>query len=294
MLDTGCLDEPALSETHQAIPVCWAGGLCSQSRLSILTNAHFREWGRPVASASFEVGPSPAAVLQPGDQLSFHRLGTGDIALTIMRNESLVLGLGSLVGLPLGREIQVAEDIRLKELRLYDLAGDFDRMDDLEAHVIWIDVGQGNLRAQLEVMNRTPRTKHLIVAIKEGVNEAGEYIVPRGLYDKLLEYSKADCTSYYQVDAQFATKQAWINYVKALPRGRPKDLHLSFATGHERIELCEGEEAFIKDYYVRVERVHRRGLPGELSSLVIARMSSALTKDMASQSASLMANARWA
>jgi hypothetical protein len=88
----------------------------TESRLSILTNAHFRRWGRPSASASFEVGDAPAAVIQPGDQLSFHRLGTGDLALTILRKESLVLGIGSLVGLPLGREIQVEEDMRLKEL----------------------------------------------------------------------------------------------------------------------------------------------------------------------------------
>ena len=259
----------------------------TESRLSILTNAHFREWGPPHASASFEVGDAPAAVLQHGDQLAFHRLGTGDLALTITRNESLVLGIGSLVGLPLGTDIDVADDIRIEEMHLYDLAAEFDRITGLESHVFWLDLGQGNLEAQLDTMNRMPRSENLIVAIKGARNEEGESVEP-DLYDKLLSYDLADSTSYYEASAQFADKQAWINHVKALPRGRPKDLHLSFATGHERIELCEGEEAFIGDYYVRVERVYRMGQPGELSSLVIARMSSALAKDIVIESARLM------
>lgn len=264
-----------------------------ETRFSALTNAHFRRWGRPPASASFEVGPGPAAVIQERDQLSFHRLGTGDMALTIMRNESLVLGIGSLVGLPLGRQIEVEDDIRIKEMDLYDLADDFDTIADLESHVIWIELGQGHLRAQLETMNRIPRSEHSIVAIKGVLSKEEELIVEPGLYDKLLTYDIADCTSYYEVDARFADKQAWINYVKELPRGRPKDLHLSFAIGSERIELCEAEEAFIGEYYARVERVYRRGVPGELSSLAIARMSPGLTKEIVIESSRLMANAKY-
>jgi hypothetical protein len=263
----------------------------TESRLSILTDAHFRYWGPPVAFASFEVGDAPAAVIQDGDQLAFHRLGTGDTALTIMRNESLVLGIGSLVGLPLGRDIEVADDIRIKEMGLYDLAADFARISGLESHVFWLDLGQGNLEAQLDAMNRMPRSENLIVAIKGARNEKGESVEP-DLYDKLLSYDLAESTYFYEVNAQFADKQAWITYVKELPRGRPKDLHLSFAIGPERIKLCEGEEAFIGEYYARVERVYRMGVPGELSSLAIARMSPALTKDIVIESARLMVNAK--
>jgi len=263
----------------------------TETRFSALTNAHFREWGL-TASASFEVGHSPAAVIQERDRLSFHRLGTGDMALTIMRNESLVLGIGSLVGLPLGRQIKVADDIRIKEMQLYDLADDFDRIADLESHVIWIELGQGNLRAQLEAMSRIPRSEYSIVAIKGILSKEEELIVKPGLYDKLLTYDIADSTSYCEVDARFADKQAWINYVKGLPKGGPKDLRLSFAIGPERLELCEAEEAFIGEYYARVERVYRNGVPGELSSLAIARMSPALTKEIVIESSKLIVNAR--
>lgn len=264
----------------------------TETRFSVLTNAHFREWGRPTASASFEVGHSPAAVIQERDRLCFHRLGTGDLALTILRNESLLLGIGSLVGLPLGRQIEVEDDIRIEEMQLYDLADDFDRIADLESHVIWIELGQGNLRAQLEVMNRIPRSKYSIVAIKGVLSKEGELIVEPGLYDKLLTYDIADSTSYCEVDARFADKQAWINYVKGLPRGGPKDLRLSFAIGSELIELREGEDACIGEYYARVERVYRNGVPGELSCVAIARMSPALTKEIVIESSKLFVNAK--
>ena len=215
------------------------------------------------------------------------------MALTIMRNGSLVLGIGSLVGLPLGRQVEVDDDIRIKEMHLYELANDFDRIAGLESDVIWIELGQGNLTAQLEAMKRIPRSEHSIVAIKGVLSKEEERIVAPGLYDKLLTYDVADSTFYYEIDAGFADKQAWINYVKELPRSRPKDLHLSFAIGSERIELCEAEEAFIGEYYARVQRVYRTGVPGELSSLAIARMSPALTKEIVIESSKVMENATY-
>jgi hypothetical protein len=57
-----------------------------------------------------------------------------------------------------------------------------------------------------------------------------------------------------------------LEYVRQLPRARPKDLHTTFATGGEQINLCEGEEANIGAYYVRVERIYRRGIPCEFES----------------------------
>ena len=194
----------------------------TESRLGIFTNAHFRRWGGAAKSASFEVGGAPVAITQQGDQLSFHKFGTGDLALTIMRNESPELGIGSLVSLPLRREIQVEEDARIKELWLYNLACDLDRIDDHESHVIWIDAGKPDLESQLGLMNRTARSEHLIVAIKESISEDGGLLVPPSIYDKLLDYDNADCISFYEVDARFADKDAWLNYIKELPRGAPQ------------------------------------------------------------------------
>src|SRR5260370_39199329 len=45
-----------------------------ETRFSALTNAHFREWGRPRASASFEVREHPAAVMPHRERPSFHSL----------------------------------------------------------------------------------------------------------------------------------------------------------------------------------------------------------------------------
>jgi len=163
----------------------------TESRLTRWLNPDFRRWP-PCHYCSFEVGNTPAAVMEAGDQIAFNRHGTGDYALTIIRNESLVLGIGAITSLPLGREIQVEEDARLRELQ--------------------------------------------------------------------------------------------INCFMRVPRERPNDLHITFTTGGERINLCEGEEGNIGSYYARVERVYRTGIPGELSILALGQLSRTLTKDMVLES----------
>jgi hypothetical protein len=260
----------------------------TESKLSMLINRHFR-WQRPADPMSFEVGSAPAVVMEQGDRLFFHRFGTGDYALVIMRGESLVLATGSCAKLRLGTEIQVDEDERLAELDLYYLAEDLDKMDDVESQVVWIDVGEGDLEAQIEMIEQAPRCEHLVVAIKEGEKRT----TPHDLYERIISKGNADRISYLTVDLGFPNKQAWIGYLKQLLRGRPKDLHVSFTTEGNRIDLCEGEEAFIGAYFVRVELVYRRGLPGELSSLAIGRMScGGLTKDMVVESARLLKHCR--
>jgi hypothetical protein len=87
------------------------------------------------------------------------------------------------------------------------------------------------------------------------------------------------------VNPGITDKDSWISYVKQLPRDRPNDLYLRFTTGDQQINLCEGEEAFIGSYYVRVDRIYRTGMPGELSSMAIARMSAGVSKDMVVKSA---------
>ena len=79
-------------------------------------------------------------------------------------------------------------------------------------------------------------------------------------------------------------KGDWLKYIRQLPRERPDDLHITVTTGGEKIKLCEGEEADIGLYYARIERIYRRGLPGELSVLAIGRLSAVLTKGMVIES----------
>jgi hypothetical protein len=254
----------------------------TESRLARWINPHFRSWGRPGTYQSFEVGNAPAAAMEAGDQVAFHRHCTGDYALTIIRSGSLVLGLGAITSLPLGSEINVEEDARLRELELYELAGDSDEMGNVESRVIWIDIDKRNLEAQLEPVRRAPESSHMIIAIKRSRTER----VPDYFWDRLLDCDA--CFSSYHVDERFSDKQAWIEYVRQLPRARPKDLHITFATGGEQINLCEGEEANIGAYYVRVERIYRRGIPGEFSMLGIGRLSETLTRDRVIESLALI------
>ena len=69
-----------------------------------------------------------------------------------------------------------------------------------------------------------------------------------------------------------------------VPTERPKDLYLSFKAADARLEVCEGEEGNLGDYYLRVERVYRRIYPGKYSMLAIARLSDSLTTDLVIES----------
>src|SRR5215813_2098882 len=256
----------------------------TESKLSRITNPHFRKWRRlPLASASFEVGDAPAMALQPEDELSFYRESTGDLALTVIRNESLILALGAVTHLPIGGEIQVEEDPRLKEWNP-DLAYTFDQLEDPDNQVFWIDVGAGNLEGQLAVISRTPQSDRIIVGIRGTPVEGGRGSIPAGIWDKILRRSRGEL-SCCSVETHFRDKNAWIDYLRQMPRERPKDFYLSFTIQDDRINLCEGDEAYLGAYHVRVERIYRWGLPGEFSMLAIARLSDSLTREMVMKSA---------
>ena len=74
-----------------------------------------REFGNPVESASFQVGDSLALALRDQDTLLFSRYGTGDLAIGLVRDEKLVLGLGAVTQLHLGPAIHLEDDPRLKK-----------------------------------------------------------------------------------------------------------------------------------------------------------------------------------
>jgi hypothetical protein len=262
----------------------------TESKISFWMNRRYRPWGRPFGSDMFEVSNIPAVVLQAGDQLSFHRHGTGDYALTIIRNESLILGIGSIAGLPLGKDVQIEEDKRVKDMYLYELANDLDRLDDLESQIFWIDAGKGNLETQLKQIKCAPKHNDLVVAIKYSIAKGEKRQAIPDLWEKILNLSGDHSCSIYPVDAQYATKQDWLDYVKQLPREHPDDLHVNITTGGEQIKLCEGQRAQIGAYYAQVERVYRWGIPGELSSLGIGLTSSTLTPNMIIESAKVMAS----
>ncbi|HXB22615.1 MAG TPA: hypothetical protein VNV88_14610, partial [Candidatus Solibacter sp.] len=61
----------------------------------------------PAQTASFQVGQALALALQDGDTLCVRRSGTGDRGFWLSRNGRLVLAVGAIVDLPLGRDIAV-------------------------------------------------------------------------------------------------------------------------------------------------------------------------------------------
>src|ERR1044072_7276682 len=70
---------------------------------------------RPLALASFEIGDALAMAVGDQDILRFRRSGTGDLGLSLIRREKLILAIGAIAGIPLGSEIRVQEDELLRE-----------------------------------------------------------------------------------------------------------------------------------------------------------------------------------
>jgi hypothetical protein len=65
-----------------------------------------QEHNSSVRNASFAIGDAVPLAARPGDRLYLVRTGAGGIGLSLLRQESLVLALGAVTAVPLGRYIQ--------------------------------------------------------------------------------------------------------------------------------------------------------------------------------------------
>ena len=68
--------------------------IASESRKSCMRNV------------SFPIGDAVKLAARPGDQLYLVRTGSGGIALSLLRQEKLILATGAITSVPLGRDIQ--------------------------------------------------------------------------------------------------------------------------------------------------------------------------------------------
>lgn len=250
----------------------------TQSRISIFFSRRYKYAGPPSQEYSFEVGPALKAYITAGDKLSNHSFGTGDKALAITRNGQLVIAVGSIAHLRLGNNIRIQEDRRVEELPLYDFA---EIMHYPRTYVVWFDARENNLKEFYRKVNDIPKRTNLIIAVTGHNNRTWErcrHNSDKPLIPDLGEREKN--TKYHMVDSRFTDEQTWLEYMHKLPRKRPEDLHIAVTIDGASVKLCEGEGVEVNSYYVFVERVYHCGMPGLLSSLLIARMQPGVTKEM--------------
>ncbi len=249
----------------------------TESTASRVNNPHFQRWGlRP--SVSFDVGLAPAMLLKAGDELTFHRLGTGDMALTIIRSESLVLAVGAVGGLTVGNEVKIEEDPRIRQLDDLSFAVMVDKMKNPENQVFWIDTADIDLEQQIDLITKAKHSYPVMVVFK-----ANSKLLVKSEILERISFGPDRIVWTYAFD--FENKNAWLDYVKQIPRTRPNDLHISFELSEDQIQLREGEEGFLNDYYIRVERIERSVLPpGEYSMMLVAKLNELVTKEIAVES----------
>ena len=63
--------------------------------------------GASARNCSFQIGNAVPLAAQPGDRLYVLRTGCGGIALSLLWDERLILAIGAVTAVPLGREVQV-------------------------------------------------------------------------------------------------------------------------------------------------------------------------------------------
>jgi hypothetical protein len=216
--------------------------------------------------------------LKDGDALWLRRSGTGDLGICVARDKKVVLALGAVFSMPLGAEVKLANDPRMQDPFLYEIAATLQLQD---TKVAWIDPAKGDFASWKAMLESIPVGRHLIVVVREPgyalANEIVSKIDPRGW---------PSC-SFTSADPSYADEKAWREALGPLAGGPPKDPYILISIRGQEIRLQEGQEGFFDSYFLRLGRYFQRGVPGHEAMLAIAQLSPGLTKDTLVQSLEL-------
>ena len=226
--------------------------------------AAYSQFERPASWISLRVGAAVEALAAEGDRLRLRRGGTGDIGITLVRNDAFILGLGAVVGLPLAPSMTVHEDPRAAEVDLYHVIRTIDRPGTT---LVWLDPADQNFETTINSLRQLPGER-LVVAIT-GPSAGERRAVNRRVAGP--PFSSHASREFVDVEPRFATCEQWVAYLRQLPKVRPNDLYLRFSFEGGDIDVREGEQAFKRPWHLFVAKVQTPGLPGEWSQLAIVR-----------------------
>ena len=236
------------------------------------------------SNASFDGGEALAAVLRRGDRLECWCEATGDIGVAVIRDESLVLGLGSLSYAP-DRDITIDHDPRVEEIAL---AREIRYIDRPGSHIVWLDPKKpSELEARLRELDREFTGVEVFAVIVRTDDAAVRSELLRPMMDRLQRGARA--TVYMGAPERFANVEEWLQYGRALPTERPRDVWLRIRIGSRDYQVVEGTSATLDGWLAHVLKVYEPGLPGEFTRLGLVRAATGVTAAMLERSTAAVA-----
>ena len=237
-----------------------------------------------VSQTSFDGGDALKGVLRDGDHLACWRDGTAEIGLSVSRAGSLVLGLGTLGQTP-GNHITIDHDPRVEETQL---AREIRYIDRPGTHIVWLDPDRPtDLEAHLrELDGELPGVNVLAIVVR-----TDDKAISHELNRRTMGRHRPGlgATVFLTASKRFSGVDEWLQYGRALPTERPRDLWLRMRSGKSEYVVREGTTASVDGWLMHVLRVYEPGIPGRLSQVGLVAAEAGVTSAMLERSTAAVA-----
>ena len=202
-----------------------------------------------------------------------------DIGVTVTRAGSLLLGLGTLgnapgPGITIGHDPRVEEVAHAREVRYIDGPG---------TRILWLDPKKpSELEAQLRELDRGfPTVKVLGIVVRTDDTAVSNDLLARTIERPLPGVRAA---SFLRAAERFSNLEEWLQYSRALPTERPRDVYLRLTIGSRDYQVIEGTSATLDGWLTHVLKVYEPGLPGQFTQLGLVRAATGVTAAMLERS----------
>ena len=215
-----------------------------ESDRSHLANRYLRERRWSPSQLAFQVGEALELTLQQGDTLLLSYSETCDFGISLLRDDKLVLALGDVFTMPLGTEVKLANDPRMRHHRLWhEIAVG---LRNPNTRLVWIHPQDGDLASWKARLEGYSTGHHLIVAVREPGHEL------RTAIRKILP--KGSSFSLTSVNPSFADEKAWRATLDTVAGGPPNDPYVSVYIRGRETHLREGQKAYSESYLLHLAR----------------------------------------
>jgi hypothetical protein len=243
------------------------------------------------AHATFTIGHALAMALRAGDRFAFHRYGTGDLGLWLLRDDALVLALGAIRQAPLGPGLTIADDPRMYDAYWSYVEQDGHRttlerrvVDHAGPHVLWVDpagIDHGQLGELLAdqlaaLMHQTDRDT--IPALVVRSNDPSDLMAVCDIVE--AQGVPPTLVRVIAVDPRYLDLLSWVEFIRRTAPRFPADPCVTITSAGVEHRLVERSELMLNQQFLRLERAVRPGIPGKDTVMGIAVLGESLTRDV--------------
>ena len=268
---------PSLLDSRPSVAV-------SNGRVTLVRRSRKSREYSTASNASFDGGEALAAVLRAGDRLECWRVATGDIGLAVTRAGSLVLGLGALGNAP-APDITTHHDPRIDDVAR---ARDLRYIDGPENRIVWLDPNKpSEFEARLrELDGDIPGVKVLGIVVRTDDAAVSNALLVRTM-DRPI--ARVRTSSFLTASERFSNLEEWLEYSRALPTERPRDVWLGIKIRSRDYQVVEGTSATLDGWLTHVLKVYEPGLPGQFTQLGLVPAATGVTAAMLERSTAAVA-----